>query len=252
MNRHFDKTGLWAAVYAEDVDGVKTYLNRGTDPNAVSGHGNTPLFTAAARGNVAIATELLNHGADVNYTNPLGETPLYVAVEYVQLPIVIALMKAGANPEIIDLSRRSPISLAKHEVTITTDARRRGRDFPAIRAELKKWPHIDPDITDPDTGITNLMIAAVNYINDLDFLKMIYYSNNLNKKDQDGNTALHYAVSQGGDAMKIHDLIMAGADPNIYNNHYETAFDLIEGGIDWARLENQAYLRELQTRLNHQ
>jgi ankyrin repeat protein len=253
MNRHFDETGLWAAVLAESLDGVKTYLNRGTDPNAVNGPGNTPLFTAAARGNVAIAEELLKHGAEVNYSNPSGETPLYVAVEFVQLPMVIALMKAGANPEIVDHERNFPLSIAKHEVSITTDAYRlRGRDFPAILAELKKWPHVDPDITDPNTGITNLMIAAVNYTNDLDFLRMIYYSDNLNKQDQDGNTALHYAVSQGGDAMKIHDLFTAGADTTIHNNRHETPFDLIEDGIEWDELEDDRYLRDLQTRLNHQ
>ena len=53
--------------------------------------------------------------------------------------------------------------------------------------------------------------------------------NNLNDKDQDGNTALHYAViTKDKTAAKA--LVEIGANPNIKNNNNKTALKIAQEG----------------------
>ena len=188
----------------------------------------------------------------VNHINYYGETALFGAVEHIHLPMVTLLMNRGANPTILNKKRVSVVELAKDATYNMRTFRRKG-DFPQIMIELKQWPHVDSDIRNPATGITNLMIAAVNADADL-FKTMIYYSDNLDAQDDLGNTALHYAVAQGRSALKIEDLVDAGAKTDIENNDHKTASDLLEGGIRWMKGERRAvgYMNALQERLDAQ
>ncbi len=50
------------------------------EPTAsVDAHGNTPLLTACARGNVVVVDSLLSAGADATAVNKLGVTALMAA-----------------------------------------------------------------------------------------------------------------------------------------------------------------------------
>ncbi len=78
-----------------------------------------------------------------------------------------------------------------------------------------------------------LIEAAIN--SDLDELKELIKSNiNINYKDQDGNTALMYAV-KNGDINVVNYLLLKGADPNIINNLKQTSLIL---AVDRDNLSN--------------
>jgi ankyrin repeat protein len=123
------------AVYSGTVKQVKTLLERGADPDAVSGNTDSALALAVLHGELGmihllvrygadldqrnicgfnalhlavssclasmalkICNFLLDHGADVNVANPYnGETPLMSAVRAGELHVAKLLIERGAD-----------------------------------------------------------------------------------------------------------------------------------------------------------
>lgn len=81
-----------------------------------------------------------------------------------------------------------------------------------IKLNIEK--KMDPNLTNPQNGISNLMILA-NRGDDLArYLPLIQ---NLNQQDLEGNTALLYAIA-GGHSLVVNQLLLAGANPLLGNN----------------------------------
>lgn len=89
-------TPLSYAVEQADGELVRTLLDAGADPNAVSHNGDIPLLLAASE--PAIMRHLLAAGADPNATNRWGETVMFAVVEYGRVEDLQALIDAGADP----------------------------------------------------------------------------------------------------------------------------------------------------------
>ena len=67
---------LMTAARDGNIEVVKQHLAAGTDVNAKTGSGWTPLHYAAREGHKEITDLLLTNGADVNAKNDEGGTPL--------------------------------------------------------------------------------------------------------------------------------------------------------------------------------
>ena len=67
---------IWEAARTGNIEAVKQHLAAGTDVNAKTGSGWTPLHYAAREGHKEITDLLLTNGADVNAKNDEGGTPL--------------------------------------------------------------------------------------------------------------------------------------------------------------------------------
>ena len=67
---------IWEAARTGNVEAVKQHLAAGTDVNAKTGSGRTPLHYAAREGHKEINDLLLANGADVNAKNDESGTPL--------------------------------------------------------------------------------------------------------------------------------------------------------------------------------
>ena len=85
-----------------DLMAVGKALSEGADPSEEDTQGWTPLFHAAAEGNLAILKLLIDVGADVNHGAQNGFTALYSAVLSGHLEIVRELLRAGAMPVPVD------------------------------------------------------------------------------------------------------------------------------------------------------
>jgi hypothetical protein len=92
---------------------------------------------------------------------------------------------------------------------------------PLITEKVKEL--IDPSISDPDTGVTNLMILVVNKLVSNRFIRRLLENVNpdiINQQDYEGNTVLHHVAAQKHPyktpIYKM--LIEAGADPKIKNH----------------------------------
>ena len=80
-------------------EAVKQHLAAGTDVNAKSGDGRTPLHYAAWRGHKEIIELLIAAGADVNAKTKYGSTPLDLAIreDYNQPETADLLRKHGGK-----------------------------------------------------------------------------------------------------------------------------------------------------------
>jgi len=80
-----------------NIEALKQHLAAGTDVNAKSGNGKTPLHYAAWRGHKEIIELLIAAGADVNVKNDADETALDWAVAWDKPEIAALLRKHGAK-----------------------------------------------------------------------------------------------------------------------------------------------------------
>jgi ankyrin repeat protein len=89
---------LHAAVNNKSIEGVRSILNKGGDPNCETDDKKfTPLRVAAAHGLLEITRLLLDAGADVNSVNIEGITPLKEAAQIGATEVVELFIERGAN-----------------------------------------------------------------------------------------------------------------------------------------------------------
>jgi len=97
---------------AGNVDGVKEWLRRGANVNAVTEYGWTPLYEAAENGHKAVAELLIAKGANVNAARENGSTPLHAAAGEGYKDVAELLIARGANINAKDKDGRTPLLLA--------------------------------------------------------------------------------------------------------------------------------------------
>ena len=85
------------AAYTGNIEAVKQHLAAGTDVNAKSGNGKTPLHYAAWNGHKEIVELLISKGADVNVKNDADETALDWAVAWDKPEIAALHRKHGGK-----------------------------------------------------------------------------------------------------------------------------------------------------------
>lgn len=105
-------TALNWCVLGDRESSVQKLLERGANPNLSDKDGDTPLHTAAQRGNVKLLEWLLAAGANVNAKNKLGGTPLMWAAVFGHQPAAALLLEKGADPKLKDNGGRTAAAWA--------------------------------------------------------------------------------------------------------------------------------------------
>lgn len=90
-------TPLISAAAARQTAIARLLLARGAEVNARAVNNGTPLHEAAGNGDLEFATLLLDHGADVNAKTTDGKTPLSYALERNRIEMAEFLRKHGAT-----------------------------------------------------------------------------------------------------------------------------------------------------------
>ena len=199
---------LSVAVTNRDEEVVRLLLDYGVDPNAKLV--GSPLLTEAlSRDSAGIFQALVEKGADVNATREgYGETTLMIAVALQRMEAVTLLLSRGADIRAKDTDDKSVLhwllcnTFSKLENTkllellLNNDA-----DYNSQARSLVGFKD----------GSTPLMCAVRR-----DFQKsvnmLLARRPDVNRKDQDGHTALYYAVSENNVAM-VDVLLSHGAAP---------------------------------------
>ncbi|MBX9813811.1 MAG: ankyrin repeat domain-containing protein [Sphingomonas sp.] len=124
------ETALHIVAKRGDALWTRFLLQKGADPNARDGRGNTALLVAVTVGASDLVPILIAGKANVNLANQSGETPLIRAVQRRDLRAIGELLKAGADPDQPDnLAGRSARDYA------TEDTR-----FPQLAEAFKDVP----------------------------------------------------------------------------------------------------------------
>ena len=221
-----DPSNLFAAVWAGDVERVKTLLGAGADANARSKakkHGNArPLHWAASAGNVGVISALLGAGADPNAATDSGWTPLHSAAWKNRANAIKALLAGGADPNAKDnggttVLRRAVIEGHAEAVKALLAG---GADGTSMLHRMALDGNVE--------GINMLLAGGANP----------------NGWDDEGVAPLHRVVIEG-DVEAIRALLAGGADVNVKTDgnftplhtaarhgHFEAIKTLVAAGAD--------------------
>ncbi|GHS94676.1 hypothetical protein FACS1894139_08850 [Planctomycetales bacterium] len=193
-----------AARYNQDSAVIAVLIKAGADVNAKDGLDKTALHLAAEYNqNPAVSATLIKAGADVNAKDGLDKTALHLAAEYNQNPAVSAtLIEAGADVNAKDGRNMMPLSIAIAQKNAAVAQVLRGAG-----------------------GIENYsgdFFALVKTGWPIEIANAIKGGANVNAKDKNGMTPLHYAAENNKNAEVVVLLVKAGADINSKENTGET------------------------------
>ena len=254
---HQDWNGQTAVHYAvncnsySSIDALSCLIENGADVNARTYDGRTPLMIATALGHIKVAMYLIDHGADVHdrtaalhnavhcsCTDPSSceilscmienggdvnaktfgnRTPLMTAAEKGQIKVVTYLIEHGV---------RSTNSTTSDYVNLRDDNGQTAlhhavQCFDPISCEILSCliEHGGDVNSTYDNWQTPLMIAAERgQMKLVTFL--IEHGANLDRRDKDDQTALHYAVCGSDVSCEILSyLIENGAEVNAFTRH---------------------------------
>ena len=99
------------AVFDGNIEAVKQHLAAGTDANAKTGVGETPMQIAYQKGHTEIVELLIANGADGNAKGD-GQTPLHGAAYWGSKEIVQLLIAKGADVNAKMEDGDTPLDLA--------------------------------------------------------------------------------------------------------------------------------------------
>jgi ankyrin repeat protein len=124
LRKHGGKHGtIHGAAYGGDIEVVKEFLAAGTDVNAKTMHGGTPLRDARTK---EIAELLIAKGADVNVKDKRGFTPLHYAARGGRNEIAELLISKGADVNAKNDEGKTPLDRAKYKPETAALLRKHG------------------------------------------------------------------------------------------------------------------------------
>ncbi len=194
------------------------FIDKGVNPNATDDEGNTPLLNAATRNKLEVVKYLVEKTEDINHTNKEGHSALTLAIQNNSGEVVNYLISQGAKTDVLD---KEGNNLAYY----LFDTRGNPRDFDE-KVEALHQVGFDFKKRQPDDStIWHLAIAK----NNLGLLKKIQgFGADINAKDKQGNTVLHYAAMKSNNVEALKFLVANGSDIKSTTEFGETAYDLAQ------------------------
>ncbi len=198
---------------------VKTYLERGGDPNTKTDKGFTSLHVAVVIGSKELITLALTEGANIDAKNNDGATGLHAAVSTGDKEIIAFLLTKGAdvNAKINNggTSLHLAVSLGNKKILeplLTKEI---------VELLLAKGADINAK---ENNGFTSLHLA-VAFANKEIVELLLTKGADINARANDGFTSLHNAANTGN--KEIVELLLAkGADVNARTNDGYTPLDV--------------------------
>lgn len=218
---------LISLVLDGDLEGIKAALEAGANVNETK-NGLTPVLSTAfvddSDTNLAIFHQLMKHGANLEVEaslprNPPNMRPLHFAAISGRLAICNAMLEAGANVNAVNGNGETPLLLAMQN-----------RHEEVIDSLLQHGA--DPTIASTRGGTPLIVLAepipeGEKWTQDYDkdarlARKMIQAGVDVNAVDDEGMSALHWAVQNGHAELAAVLLKEGNANVNIQGNDGQT------------------------------
>jgi hypothetical protein len=206
---------------------VKTLIKEGANVNACFFWSNQRvLHEAALYGSIATMRILLANGADSNLQDDEGYSPLHLAMYFGSSKKVALLLDYGANPNARNNKGHTPLMLLFDVIISQAKAE---KIKPLLKKSEKSFFLRYP------WNRTNSFNCYYDMIR-----LLVNRGARINEQDNDGNTALHLAISSSGKLVQkkhlkkhlnlrlVKELVNYGVDVNIRNHTGETALDLVQ------------------------
>ena len=204
----------WASM-SGNVEVVRLLIKNRVNVNGKNRDGGTALHGAVFLGHPAIVALLLNSGIDVNAKNEDGELAHSAAsVDAGTTQFVAGLLQLKIDLAVVQKGRAKCLELLKNGTGAKElCAAVRKQDVATIKQLLAK--PVDPNVQDPELGITALAWAAYHGNAEIAGL-LIAGKADVNGKNRDGSSPLH-AAAFGGHAAVLELLLSKGADAGAKN-----------------------------------
>lgn len=223
----------------------------GSDPNARSDAGYTPLHSAAANSTEpAVVARLLDAGADAEARGNTGLTPLHVVAAGSPEPAMVAiLVDAGADLEARDQAGLTPLHAAAASSSVPAmiaalvdagadlDARNDAGYSPLhAAAASSSVPAMVAALVDAgadleartESGLTPLLVAAAGSSSPAMVTALVSAGADLEARTESGLTPLHVAAGISETSAVVSALVNAGVEPNARDQENKTAGDYVQ------------------------
>jgi len=200
----------------KDIEIFDYFIAKGVDPNAVDSEGRTALLNAASGNSPEVVAYFGEKAKTVDHADKDGRTALFLAVQNNSSDVVSYLISKGSNVTSID-------NKGNNLASYLFGGRGNPREFDEKVSLLKSKGFDFTQLQADNSSIWHLAVAK----NNLDLLEKVKSMGaDINGKDKDGYTPLHYAAMKTENAAILKFLIANGADPKSTTEFGETAHDL--------------------------
>jgi ankyrin repeat protein len=210
---------LHSIVYkVKDIDIINFFIDNEVDVNQENIKGFNVLMNSCYSNDTSVISYLINLTKNINHKNNEGKTALTIAVSNNSFEAVKLLVENGANINVSDsmgnslmyyllkFSSKSKMELLEKKMNYLI---KKGIAKNKIQANGNTLFHIIVDKNNVD---------LIEKIKDFEI--------DINSRNENGLTALHFAAMKGENTELILKLISLGANKNIKTSFGETAFDL--------------------------
>lgn len=225
-----EKTALHCAAELGNKKIITALLERGASVDLRDSNGRTALINAIMFRHFSVARALLDSGADINLRDNEGITALHCAVYSTRKTsndteqLIRSLVSKGAAVDHLDLNNTTPLYLAI------------ARNHNAIvKLLLEYGANL---LLQSDRGYDAIHRAVMN--NDAEMVELLLEQQgvDVNHRDEDGKTALHYAASltirgEAWDLRRVIRLLLSkGGDISIKDKYGSVPLVLAKGAAE--------------------
>lgn len=234
-------TPLHEAVKTGNLEVTGILLRAGADVNSTDNQGNTPLHEIVYWNSLPLAELLISAGSDINRKNLEGRSPFHEAVRGGDFEMCSYLIKKGADLDSRDNNGKTVLFDTILEGNVTL-----------MQLLISQGASIQKRDNQGNTPLHGAVIVgnieAVNYLFRLnadifatnkqqaspltlmirrggDDLKSFLTVENINARDNNGNTPLHIAADMKAPVSTLQLLLDKGADKEARNNMGERPYD---------------------------
>lgn len=197
---------------SEDVKVFQFFIERGVDPNQMDSTGTNALMIAAESNSFRVVQLLGKYAKDINAKNKEGQTAFNNAIRGNTADVLRFLTTQGAKSN--DLSGEALIASVQ------------GNEFKDFQMKLKVLRAVGYEPSKAGKGGNTLLHFAAAKDN-VPLLKILSSEGiDIDKKNEEGYTALIIAAMKSSDDAVLRYLFELGADTKLTTEFGETAFDL--------------------------